>query len=319
METQHANSSSGGSGSDGTGFRTFLERIRSRSKATVDAYQRDVAAFEQYCAAKGVELPGGLTTARAGLYLMERTEQRRRRSSELSQLSARSAARMVSSLKAWGDFLVFSGQLAENPLAGLKPPKYSRKLPPYYTAAEVLALVTAFDSGTTPVDLRNAALLRLLYGAGLRISECTGLDIADVQLAEKWARVMGKGGKQRVVPFGQPVADSVQRWLEKGRPQLVSGHSGQALLLGGRGGRLARRVAQEVLRQAALRSALAKPVSPHKLRHACATHLLEGGADVRLVQELLGHESLATTQIYTQVTRTRLREVYQQAHPRAKK
>ena len=302
-------------------FALYLASIKGQSSATVRAYLNDVAAFASYLNVAPIpaQLADGLTKARVGLYLMERMSERRRGQSGPAQLTARSAARMLSALQAYAQYLIYTGVANANPLVGFKPPKYSRKLPEYFNLDELKALLGAFDDSENPLHLRNAAMLHVLYGCGLRVAECVSLDIQALKLDEGWLSVTGKGNKQRNVPFGQPVALPVLRWLELGRPKLVTGESRQALWLNNRGGRLSDRAVRNVVNQASLRAGQLKHLSPHKLRHACATHMLEGGADVRLVQDLLGHASLSTTQVYTQVTRRQLLEVYEKTHPRAER
>jgi len=304
---------------DLAGFSEYLTRIRGKSKATTDAYQRDAAAFAAFCQRRGWSLTAALTKARVGLYLIERISGGRTDQEQQAQLSTRSAARAVSSLQALAQFLEFSGQLASNPLADLKPPRYSRKLPSYFASDEIRQVVSAFDVAAPNDSLaaRNAALLHLLYASGLRVSECAALNLESLDGGARLVQVVGKGHKRRVVPYGERAAAKLTRYLDQARPRLQNEHSGRALWLNRRGGRLSARAIRNVLDAAVSRACLDKHLSPHKLRHACATHLLEGGADVRLVQELLGHQSINTTQVYTQITRTHLREVYDRTHPRA--
>jgi integrase/recombinase XerD len=301
------------------GFARHLAQVRGRSAATVRSYLRDVGAFLNYLDANNIALQQGLTRPRAGLYLMQRTEARRRQPGEAGRIASRSAARALSALNALAQYLVFSGELGENALSGMHPPKYSRKLPPYLSVDELKLLLAAYAGQDGALALRNTALLTLLYATGLRVSECAGLDLGSLKFDERTLRVIGKGNKARETPFGAVAAEALQRYIAQARPALATAKSGEALWLNARGGRLSTRAMWDVLDQAVLKAGLVKHLSPHKLRHACATHMLEGGADVRLLQEFLGHESLNTTQIYTQVTMTRLREVYEQAHPRAKR
>jgi site-specific recombinase XerD len=303
-------------------FADYLAHLRGKSPATVTAYTRDVAAFEQWCAARQTPAINALTRTQVGLYLIERTAPRdlRRGSETAGTVSSRSAARAVSALKAYGQYLAFVGELAASELEELRPPKYSRPLPAYFNADEIRAIVCAFDAETTPAGLRNAAILHLIYAAGLRVSECAGLRLGSVRLSERLAVVMGKGRREREVPFGAAAEAALRRYLEAGRPTLVTDKSSDWLWLNRRGGnRLTARAMRNILDQAALRAGTLKPISPHKLRHACATHMLEGGADVRLLQDLLGHQSINTTQVYTQITRTTLLREYEKAHPRAGK
>jgi site-specific recombinase XerD len=201
----------------------------------------------------------------------------------------------------------------------MQPPKYGRPLPDYVASHELRAVVCAFDGGGTPREQRSAALLHLIYAAGLRAGEAQALNVADLDLPARFVRVHGKGSRVRVVPFGLPAAQALEGYLAAGRPALLRADPRcPALWLGPSGRRLSVRTIAHVLNDAVLRAGQLRRLSPHQLRHACATHLLEGGADVRLVQELLGHESLQTTQVYTQITAARLREVYDASHPRAK-
>jgi integrase/recombinase XerC len=301
-------------------FAEFLSHVQGKSSATVDAYRRDAAAFGAFCVQQGFSIGDGLTKAKVGLYLVERIGNQRG-SGQLPPLSARSAARHVSALQALAQYLVFKGEFEQNPLEGFKPPKYSRQLPPYFSSDEIRQVVCAFDGAAEgkPLYVRNAAILHLLYASGLRVSECAGLELDSVDREHCLVQALGKGRKRRVVPFGAQAALALERYLAHARPALLNEHSAGALWLNRNGGRLSARAMRNILNAAVMRASLAKHISPHKLRHACATHLLEGGADVRLVQELLGHESINTTQTYTQITRTHLRDVYEQTHPRAER
>jgi integrase/recombinase XerD len=200
----------------------------------------------------------------------------------------------------------------------VRPPAPARRLPKAISVDEVSRLLAAAGTGDTPLSLRDQALLELLYGTGARISEVVGLAVDDLDRADGVVRLNGKGGKQRVVPVGSYARTAVEAYLVRARPMLASsGRGSSALLLNSRGGPLSRQSAWSVLRAVATRAGLTMDLSPHTLRHSFATHLLDGGADVRVVQELLGHASVTTTQIYTLVTVDQLREVYAGAHPRA--
>ncbi|HEX5907262.1 MAG TPA: tyrosine recombinase XerC [Propionibacteriaceae bacterium] len=214
-----------------------------------------------------------------------------------------------------------TGQIATDPAANLRSPKVSRTLPPTLeaaTAAQMLdaAAATMGEPGG-PIAVRDVAILEVLYATGIRVSELCGLDMADLDRERQVIRVFGKGSKERTVPVGAPAVRAVDVWLEKARPQLVTGESGHAIFLGERGKRIDPRVARRVVHRSLQMTPGAPDLGPHGLRHAMATHLLEGGADLRSVQEMLGHASLATTQIYTHVTNERLRSAFEQAHPRA--
>jgi integrase/recombinase XerD len=233
-------------------------------------------------------------------------------------LSAASAGRAVVAVRGLHRFALREGWTTLDPAREIKPPVPARRLPKAITVAQVAALLEAPDPAT-PLGLRDRALLELLYGTGARISEAVGLAVDDLDRGSGVVRLDGKGGKQRVVPVGSYAGRAVEAYLVRSRPVLLAAGSGtSALLLNARGGRLSRQSAWTVLRAAATRAALAVEVSPHTLRHSYATHLLDGGADVRVVQELLGHASVTTTQVYTLVTVDRLREVYATAHPRAR-
>ncbi len=233
-------------------------------------------------------------------------------------LSAASAGRAVVAVRGLHRFALREGWTTLDPAREIKPPVPARRLPKAITVAQVAALLEAPDPAT-PLGLRDRALLELLYGTGARISEAVGLAVDDLDRGSGVVRLDGKGGKQRVVPVGSYAGRAVEAYLVRSRPVLLAAGSGTStLLLNARGGRLSRQSAWTVLRAAATRAALAVEVSPHTLRHSYATHLLDGGADVRVVQELLGHASVTTTQVYTLVTVDRLREVYATAHPRAR-
>ena len=214
-----------------------------------------------------------------------------------------------------------TGQLSTDPAAKLRSPKITRVLPPTLDqaiAAQMLdeAIATAREVGG-PVAARDVAVLEILYSTGIRVSELCGLGLNDLDTERRAIRVFGKGSKERTVPVGAPALRAVEAWLEKARPQLITGESGQAIFIGERGRRIDPRVVRRIVHRSLRMTEGAPDLGPHGLRHAMATHLLEGGADLRSVQEILGHASLATTQIYTHVTNERLRTAFEQAHPRA--
>jgi integrase/recombinase XerC len=229
-------------------------------------------------------------------------------------------ARRTSAVKAFTAWAARRGLLAGDPAARLQPPKAHRALPAVLRQDQALDAMAAAESGAQqgdPMALRDRLIVEMLYATGIRVSELCGLDIDDVDTQHRVVRVLGKGNKQRTVPFGMPAADALRAWLDEGRPELVTAESGPALLLGSRGRRLDARQARTVVHQTVAAVDGAPDMGPHGLRHSAATHLLEGGADLRVVQELLGHSSLATTQLYTHVAVSRLRAVHDQAHPRA--
>jgi integrase/recombinase XerD len=227
-------------------------------------------------------------------------------------------ARALAAVRSFHRFLIQEGDATEDPSTGVVRPKVPRTLPRPLSVDEV-GRILGSPSGGTPAALRDAAILETLYGAGLRVSELVALDVDDLDLEEGSVRVIGKGSKERIVPLGRYAREALEAYLTRARPSLASRLSRSALFLNLRGGRLTRQGCDGILRSHVRRAGVAKPVSPHVLRHSFATHLLEGGADVRVVQELLGHASVATTQIYTLVTEQHLREVYFTAHPRARR
>jgi integrase/recombinase XerD len=233
-------------------------------------------------------------------------------------LAASTIARRVSAVRAYFRHLVLIGTRAENPAASVQLPRRPRTLPRALSPAETERLIDA-ATGATPRSLRDRALVELLYGAGLRVSEAVGLEKSGVSLEERIVRVLGKGGKERLVPLGRPAAEAVRRYLALGRPHLDRRYRPE-LFLNARGGALTRAGAFLILRKLADRAGLEPGrVHPHLLRHSFATHLLEGGADLRSVQEMLGHADLGTTERYTHVSDRRRREVYFQAHPHARR
>jgi integrase/recombinase XerC len=214
-----------------------------------------------------------------------------------------------------------AGRVATDPAVSLRSPKIRRTLPPTLEAATAAQMlndaVAAVSEAGGPVAARDAAMLEVLYATGIRVSELCGLDLADLDRARQVIRVFGKGSKERTVPLGRPALRAIEAWLRKHRAELVTADSGEALFLGERGKRVDPRVVRRVVHRSLQMTEGAPDLGPHGLRHAMATHLLEGGADLRSVQEMLGHASLATTQIYTHVTNERLRSAFEQAHPRA--
>ncbi|CAN3128313.1 Tyrosine recombinase XerC [Mycobacterium sp. smrl_JER01] len=229
-------------------------------------------------------------------------------------------ARRTSAVKTFTAWALRRGLIAEDPAVRLQVPKARRTLPAVLRQDQARDAMEAAESGAQqgdPLALRDRLIVELLYATGIRVSELCGLDVDDVDTSRGVVRVLGKGDKQRTVPYGQPAHAALTGWLTEGRPALVTSRSGPALLLGARGARLDPRQARTVVHQTMAAVAGAPDIGPHGLRHSAATHLLEGGADLRIVQELLGHSTLATTQLYTHVTVARLRAVHDQAHPRA--
>lgn len=294
---------------------THLDVERGVSANTLTAYRRDADRYLEHLDRSGVTEPAQVTPEHVTSFLSAlRTGE-----GGHPPLAASSAARSLVAVRGLHRFLALEGEVEDDPAARVAPPTPPSRLPKAIGVAEVTRLLDAAGVGDGPVPLRDRALLEVLYGTGARISEAVGLDIDDVDTEAGAARLYGKGGKERVVPLGRYARDAVDAWLVRGRPELATkGAAGPALFLNQRGRRLSRQSAWAVITAAAERADLAGHVSPHTLRHSFATHLLEGGADVRVVQELLGHASVTTTQIYTMVTVQQLREVYAQSHPRAR-
>jgi len=238
--------------------------------------------------------------------------------SEHQPLGSGSAARTIVAVRGFHKFVVREGLSDSDPAGAVKPPAPPKRLPKALPLAEVEKILEAAGAAGTVLAMRDRALLEMLYGTGARISEAVGLDVDDLDLDQGAVLLRGKGGKHRVVPVGSFAREAVGTYLVRARPELAaSGKSGAAMFLNSRGGRLSRQSAWAVLNKAVEAAGVTTEVSPHTLRHSFATHLLDGGADVRVVQELLGHASVTTTQIYTLVTVDKLREVYATAHPRA--
>lgn len=288
-------------------FDEYLALQRGRSAHTRRAYLGDLRSLFDFTG-------GGLDTLTLP----------RLRSWLAAQAGAGAArttlARRTSAIKTFTAWALHRGLLATDPATRLQTPKAHRTLPSVLRQDQALDAMDALNSGAQqgdPMALRDRLIVELLYATGIRVSELCGLDIDDVDRSRRLLRVLGKGNKQRTVPFGEPAEDALSAWLERGRPELAKPSSGAALLLGSRGARLDQRQARTVVHQTMAAVDGAPDIGPHGLRHSAATHLLEGGADLRVVQELLGHSTLATTQLYTHVTVTRLRAVHDQAHPRA--
>jgi site-specific recombinase XerD len=292
-------------------YLASLRIERNLSAYTLRNYRSDLESFLQWLAARKTE-PLALTRQIFREYL--------------GLLNANGAARAsvtrkVSTIHAFYRHLHQEGTVTIDPLEGVRPPRRERRLPSLLPQDQAARLVE-MPAATDPASLRDRAILELLYGAGLRVSELAGLDVGDVDAREWTARVTGKGNKQRLALFGRPASEALQRYLDDGRPKLARG-AATALFLNGRGGgRLSVRAIELLVQRYAVGAGIERRVFPHLFRHSFATHLLDGGADLRIVQELLGHESAGTTQIYTHVTEERQRQVYTEAfynqwHPRS--
>jgi integrase/recombinase XerD len=297
------------------GWLDHLDVERGVAHNTLVSYTRDLDRYLDYLARQGVSTPENVTEAHVSGFLADL----RAGSPGRMPLSASSAARTLVAVRGLHRFLALEGRTLADPAEGVRPPKTPLRLPKAIGVDDVERLLAAASLGDTPVPMRDRALFEVLYGAGARISEAVGLDVDDLDLESGTVRLFGKGSKERIVPVGRYAREAVAAYLVRGRPALAArGKGTPALFLGTRGARLSRQTAWSALAAAGERAGLAGHLSPHTLRHSFATHLLEGGADVRVVQELLGHASVTTTQIYTMVTVARLREVYAESHPRAR-
>ncbi len=306
-------------------IKTYLDHLvveRGLAENSVKSYRRDLRRYLGYLDSVGVTALDEITEQTVGGFLMALREG----SSDHPPLSATSAGRSVVAVRGFHRFAVKDGLALNDPSVGVRPPTPAKRLPKAISLGDVEKLLDAAGAPGTALALRDRALLEVLYGTGARISEAVGMDIDDLELdldeaVDSTVLLRGKGSKERIVPVGRFAQEAVLAYLAHGRPDLAStgasaGTAG-AMFLNARGGRLSRQSAWAVIVKAAERAGVTAEVSPHTLRHSFATHLLEGGADVRVVQELLGHASVTTTQVYTLVTVDSLREVYAVAHPRA--
>ncbi|CAA0089486.1 Tyrosine recombinase XerC [Mycolicibacterium vanbaalenii] len=293
-------------------FDQYLALERGRSEHTRRAYLGDLRSLFDFLAQRAPE---------AELRNLRLPVLRSWLAAQAAGGTARSTlARRTSALKTFTAWAVRRGLITDDPATRLQVPKARRTLPSVLRQDQAIDAMDAAKSGAEqgdPLALRDRLIVEMLYATGIRVSELCGLDVDDVDTSRRLLRVLGKGNKQRTVPYGEPAHVALTQWLTEGRPALATTGSGAALLLGVRGGRLDPRQARTVVHQTMTAVAGAPDIGPHGLRHSAATHLLEGGADLRVVQELLGHSSLATTQLYTHVTVARLRAVHDQAHPRA--
>ncbi len=292
-------------------FERFLLLERGRSPHTARAYRADVSQLLSRAAAAGACELEELDLALLRGWLAAMTS---------SGLARSTMARRASAARTFTAWASRTARMTHDPATRLVAPRRDQHLPTVLRAdqsAALLDLATVRADDAEPAHLRDRAALELLYATGIRVAELVGLDLDDLDLERNVVRVVGKGDKQRTVPFGLPAARGVRDWISRGRPRLLNARSGPALLLGRRGGRWDQRQVRTLVHHLLREAGTGVDAGPHALRHSAATHLLDGGADLRTVQELLGHASLATTQVYTHVSVERLRSTYQQAHPRA--
>jgi integrase/recombinase XerD len=285
-------------------FLLYLKIERGLAENTISAYGRDLAVFLNFMENRSLSLET-VQSADVEAYLRELRE----------TVSARSTARALSSIRMFFRFLIAERLREVNPARLIDSPKLERRLPGVLSAAEVERLLCS-PSGDRPASVRDRAMLELLYATGLRVSELVGLRIRNVNLEAGFVRTMGKGAKERVIPIGQKAIEAVREYLDRGRSAFVKRGTGSELFLNHRGKAISRQGFWKIIKNHALRAGITKNLSPHSIRHSFASHLLEGGADLRSVQFMLGHADIATTQIYTHVTRSRLKEVHEKFHPR---
>jgi integrase/recombinase XerD len=303
-------------------YETWLRVERGLATNSLAAYRRDLRRYESYLRRIGELDP---TTVNEGTVAAYVDELRNARTDADSPDAGRpkyapaTIARAVAAVRSFHRFCAEEGLLASDPSEDIGGPRVPQGIPKALSEAEVAALLNAV-TGEEPRALRDRAMLETLYGAGLRISELVGLDVGDLDLHDGLVRVLGKGSKERVTPIGRTARAAIGDYLTRGRPELTRprARAESAVFLNARGGRLTRQGAWLVVRAAGDRAGLSDRLFPHVLRHSCATHMLDHGADIRVVQELLGHASLSTTQVYTKVSPERLRAVYDAAHPRAR-
>jgi integrase/recombinase XerD len=289
-------------------YLDYLSAERGASMHTLRAYRSDLRRYVSFCSRRSITSLGEVRETDVSEFLMSLRQGDR-------ALADASSARSIAAVRGLHSFAMRDGIISSNVAEGVKPPQPPLRLPEAMAIDEVVRLLNA--PGSDPTGLRDRALLELLYGSGCRVSEAMNCDLDDIHLRERAVRLLGKGRKERVVPIGSHAVAALEAYLVRVRPSLAKTGSEPAVFLNNRGGRLSRQSAWAVVKRAAAKADLPDKTHPHTLRHSFATHLLEGGADIRVVQELLGHSSVTTTQIYTKVTIEHLREVYATSHPRA--
>lgn len=290
-------------------FAVHLEVERNLSSYTVRNYSMDVLGFLEFLRREGVASLEGVLPSHIRQYLGELLS---------SGIVRASVARKLSALRSFFRFLNNEGLIHSDPLSKVSGPKREKRLPEFLTASEIRTLIESPDT-STPYGMRDRALLELLYASGLRVSEIVSLDVKQVDISVRQIRVRGKGSKERMVLMGEPAARALEAYLKFGRPKLLGKRKTEALFLNRYGRRIAERRVQYLLKAYAKQIGLGDRLHPHMVRHTFATHMLDGGADLRVVQELLGHASLSSTQVYTHVTKGQMRRRYLEAHPRSRR
>lgn len=293
------------------GFKAYLQLERSLSENSVDAYLRDMAKLEQYCELQGVLVqPEKLTQQQLEQFLIYVSEY---------GLSARTQARILSGLKAFYKYLSIEDVIEDNPTELLEAPKIGRKLPDVLSVEEINKLINAIDLSKAEGE-RNKAILETMYSCGLRVSELVNLKLSNLNFNEGFIHVVGKGSKERIVPIGSIAIKHINIYIKSVRnhQQNIKKGNEDVVFLNRRGAKLTRVMIFTIIKQLCEKSGISKTISPHTLRHSFATHLVEGGADLRAIQEMLGHESITTTEIYTHLDRDYLRQAILDFHPRSK-
>lgn len=290
-------------------YINYLEVEKNASPYTVRNYSSDLIDFLNFLRDKGVNSLKEVDRHILRDYLSRLTDR---------GIVKASLARKLSAIRSFYRYLMREGILSQNPLEGTSSPKQDKRLPSFLTIEEVKRLLSAPDL-STPQGLRNRALIELIYASGLRVSELAKLNLEQLDLDSREIRVWGKGSKERVALMGKPAASALASYLKEGRPKLLGQKKSSALFINRQGERLIERRVQKIIEECAKGAGIGKRVYPHLLRHSFATHLLDGGADLRVVQELLGHSSLSSTQVYTHVTRSQAKKIYLKAHPMAEK
>ncbi|TSB46571.1 site-specific tyrosine recombinase XerD [Alkalicoccobacillus porphyridii] len=289
-------------------FIHYLQIERGYSTNTITSYQNDLSSYSSYL--KNVEQCNSFAEVERSLivnYLYFLMEKGRAQST---------IARNIASIRGLHQFLLREGRVKQDPSVHVEIPKPAKRLPKILSMQEVEALLTAPDSNDL-MDIRNRAMLEIMYATGIRVSELIGLKTSDAHISMGFLRCVGKGNKERIIPLGSQAKDAVHTYLESSRPALLKKNRHDLLFVNHRGNPLTRQGFWKILKQIAVKANITKPLTPHTLRHSFATHLLENGADLRAVQEMLGHVDISTTQIYTHVTKSRMKDVYSMYHPRA--
>jgi len=291
-----------------TDYVHYLEVERGYSNYTLRNYTSALMELVRFLKYRGINSFGELDRDNFRKYLAMLSDR---------GLSKRSVALKITAIRSFSNFLVSEGILSSNPLDRVKSPKLDKRLPAILSVSEMKSLLNSVDL-TKPTGLRDRAILEVLYSCGLRVSELVSLDLNSIDFASREVRVFGKGNKERIALFGEPTTDALTAYINESRPRFLDGNKTNALFVGRWGMRLSARRIEKVVGQCGIKANIGKRVYPHLLRHSFATHLLEGGANLRVVQELLGHESLTTTQIYTNISMSHIRKTYLATHPLAK-